>query len=490
LICHWPNGIVNPDRFADKAGHLVDFMATFIDLAGAEYPNTRNGAPVIPMQGESFSDVLFDQEGPRATPIFLQYSTGEAMIDGDYKLLKHKSSTPWKLFNLSVDATELNDLSTVEPAKYNELLAAYSAWHQAVKDNDMPAANDDDFYVSVTGDTDLDVLENDVDLDGSIDSGSLTITSEALYGSAIVTNGMVRYTPGTAITRFDRFAYQCQDNDGELSNIAYATVRFGGGTTNSPEYEVKIEAEDATTTAGVTDVQPTASAGWFVNFNPANPAQYIEWEVTIPSTHTYDLSFGYANGTSLRYLKLFVNDQLINDSLGFPGTGWDTFILLDVPDISLNEGANTIRVETFVSTDGPNMDYLRITTASTTPGADTDLDEMPDWYEDLIPGLDKNSPADATTDLDGDGSSNVKEYWFNTDPLNPDSKANLVFEISSATESMLSWPAIFGETYELYKATSLLGAWTPFTQRKILSTEGRAWTDRKEDKAFYKLATP
>ena len=29
LIAHWPNGIINPGRFADKAGHVIDFMATF-----------------------------------------------------------------------------------------------------------------------------------------------------------------------------------------------------------------------------------------------------------------------------------------------------------------------------------------------------------------------------------------------------------------------------------------------------------------------------
>ncbi|MCP3690659.1 MAG: sulfatase-like hydrolase/transferase, partial [Planctomycetaceae bacterium] len=39
LIVHWPQGLkTSPGSTTDQAGHLVDFMATFADLAGAEYP--------------------------------------------------------------------------------------------------------------------------------------------------------------------------------------------------------------------------------------------------------------------------------------------------------------------------------------------------------------------------------------------------------------------------------------------------------------------
>ncbi len=58
---------------------------------------------------------------------------------------------------------------------------------------------------------------------------------------------------------------------------------------------------------------------------------------------------------------------------------------------------------------------------------DSDGDNLPDLYEDSIPGLDKNNPdsdgdgiRDDLDDLDGDGFNNYGEYYCGTDILNPD----------------------------------------------------------------------
>ncbi len=36
----------------------------------------------------------------------------------------------WALYNLKTDPVEENDLSKVNPEKYNELMAKYEAWSQ------------------------------------------------------------------------------------------------------------------------------------------------------------------------------------------------------------------------------------------------------------------------------------------------------------------------------------------------------------------------
>jgi iduronate 2-sulfatase len=137
------------------------------------------------------------------------------------------------------------------------------------------------------------------------------------------------------------------------------------GEVDSQDTVVFIEAENATTSTGVIQGNRTAaSAGEFVNFNPNSPAEFIEWEVTLPTTRSYGVSFRYALGSSsVRILKLLVNGQLVCDSLAFPPTGsWNTWNVLHASDVHLNAGANIIRVETLVDADGPNLDCLRVTT--------------------------------------------------------------------------------------------------------------------------------
>lgn len=56
---------------------------------------------------------------------------------------------------------------------------------------------------------------------------------------------------------------------------------------------------------------------------------------------------------------------------------------------------------------------------SVTLGNDADFDGLPDDYE-LLFGLDPNDPADAASDLDGDGLSALDEFNLGTLPDNPD----------------------------------------------------------------------
>lgn len=55
------------------------------------------------------------------------------------------------------------------------------------------------------------------------------------------------------------------------------------------------------------------------------------------------------------------------------------------------------------------------------PFPDNDLDGMPNSFENQH-GFDRENPSDAELDFDGDGRSNLDEYWNGTDPETPDAE--------------------------------------------------------------------
>ena len=43
LIAHWPRGIMAKNELRHRSGHLIDIMATCVDLSGADYPDKFQG---------------------------------------------------------------------------------------------------------------------------------------------------------------------------------------------------------------------------------------------------------------------------------------------------------------------------------------------------------------------------------------------------------------------------------------------------------------
>lgn len=125
LVAHWPRGIAEPGRITHQPGHLVDIMATCIDLARFEYPETYRGEPVGPPRGRSLVPIL---AGKQRTPpdrlFFTFYGTHNALRSGDWKLV-NKDRGPWELYNVTQDRTELDDRAELEPDRLSEMKAQW-----------------------------------------------------------------------------------------------------------------------------------------------------------------------------------------------------------------------------------------------------------------------------------------------------------------------------------------------------------------------------
>jgi arylsulfatase len=129
LIAHWPAGIPAGRNGAlePQPTHLVDVMATAVDLAGASYPREVNGQAIEPLQGVSLRPAFEGKALGRKEPLFWEHEGNKAVRDGRWKLvLRHKQ--PWQLFDMEADRTELHDLAGQQPERVAKLEAYWNDW--------------------------------------------------------------------------------------------------------------------------------------------------------------------------------------------------------------------------------------------------------------------------------------------------------------------------------------------------------------------------
>ncbi|MGE9271245.1 MAG: arylsulfatase, partial [Verrucomicrobiales bacterium] len=129
FIARWPE-VISPGTMTDQPGHVIDVMATLVDLSGADYDSLKkdNGDPVPPMDGSSLRPIFEGETRPEPNYWGFEYGISEfAVIQGDWKLTSF-SGSPWRLYDLKKDRTETNNLRWDYPEKVQELAALYDEW--------------------------------------------------------------------------------------------------------------------------------------------------------------------------------------------------------------------------------------------------------------------------------------------------------------------------------------------------------------------------
>ena len=127
LIAHWPAGIASKNELRHQPGHLIDVMATVVEVSGAKYPEEFNGKPILPMEGRSLVPAFADRPIEREA-IYWEHEGNAAVRVGDLKLVRQGRNGAWELYNMKLDRTELQDLATSQPEKTKELAALWHAW--------------------------------------------------------------------------------------------------------------------------------------------------------------------------------------------------------------------------------------------------------------------------------------------------------------------------------------------------------------------------
>jgi arylsulfatase len=124
LIAHWPKGLQKPNRLVREPGHLIDVMATCVDVSGARHPEA---------EGTSLTPLLHSDRGTLAArpkgALCWEHEGNRAVRDGRWKLVsRYNNQSKWELYDIEADRTEMNDLAASNAAKASELQAKWDAW--------------------------------------------------------------------------------------------------------------------------------------------------------------------------------------------------------------------------------------------------------------------------------------------------------------------------------------------------------------------------
>jgi len=140
LVAHWPKGIAPQLRgkFEHQPAHLIDLMATCVDLGRAEYPKEANGQKIVPMQGVSLKPAFSGKKLGRENPIFWEHEGNRAIRIGKWKLVAKGANGAWELYDLNADRSELNDLSEKHPERTKEMADRWEAWAIEAKAKPWP----------------------------------------------------------------------------------------------------------------------------------------------------------------------------------------------------------------------------------------------------------------------------------------------------------------------------------------------------------------
>jgi len=182
----------NPPDLEDPADATITTLQEFSFTASAADPD---GNDVI---------FLLDDDAPDGTSIDPQ--TGQFTWT--------PTSQQFGTFDITIIVVDDGDPAGVDTETFTITVQA------------APQAVNDEATTTVEMDVVVDVLNNDGDLDGTIDPTTVVIDDDADNGTTSIDDatGEVTYTPDAEFFGTDTFTYTVMDNDGLVSNVATVTL--------------------------------------------------------------------------------------------------------------------------------------------------------------------------------------------------------------------------------------------------------------------------
>jgi len=144
LIVYWPKGIKQKGTIQNQDAHLIDIMATCIDIAGISYPTNYNGYSIQPLEGKSLVGA-FNNLPIHRDFIFWEHEGNRALKAGIWKIVSktakskifsEKDQNAWELYNMEKDPSETKNMALQYPEKVKELAMLWEK--EAIRTKALP----------------------------------------------------------------------------------------------------------------------------------------------------------------------------------------------------------------------------------------------------------------------------------------------------------------------------------------------------------------
>ncbi|MGA1848033.1 MAG: hypothetical protein ACMUHB_01710 [Thermoplasmatota archaeon] len=215
---------------------------------------------------------------------------------------------------------------------------------------------------------------------------------------SIWTNVFIKKTDGTKLRSYDQY------KTGHSSTLEYKNMG------NSTDLVISIYAA-------------SPSDGWYnltVDLIPEEPEEGVPTPpinvVATPGMGSINLTWDPPlsdGGSPVTFYKVF-RATSIDGPFSWSSTSYGTYWL---DDFMIVDGQTYYYMIAAVNANGDGLNSTMVSARALISGNDTDLDGMPDAWEDLY-GLNKTDPNDAQLDMDSDGYTNLQEFLAGSEPDN------------------------------------------------------------------------
>lgn len=130
LIISWPEVLGKySNQIRRNVGFVPDIMATFVEVARAEYPTTyHDGNSIIPMAGTSLMSTVHNPDKQIHEYIFGEHFNNCFVRWKNWKAVKDEKMKEWELYDIEKDRTEWNNVAAEYPDVLKKMVRKWEEW--------------------------------------------------------------------------------------------------------------------------------------------------------------------------------------------------------------------------------------------------------------------------------------------------------------------------------------------------------------------------